>query len=158
MTAYIISGSGATVTLTVAPGTDYPVRIAKIEVGGYDFQTVSSGGYVGASVGYGSGVYTGGVLTGGTAITPLPMRSGSPAATATARSGGSVSGTFVDIHAEEQVQYAAGAASAALNSTYSPAFDLILESGSTFYLSAFSGTSVDCAAIYFEELRENWSY
>ena len=82
------------------------------------------------------------------------MRNGSPAATATVKSGATVSGTNVLIHSEFNESIGTGTA-VSMNSQYTFPFDLILASGSTLLLAPNAAVSV---IVYFEELRDTWSF
>ncbi len=160
MTAYAVSTTaiGAGFTLGLMPGT-LPVRIARLEVCG--IAATSSGQ---ADLAFTAAVYTGSTPTGGSSITPFAMRhlAGTPAASATAKSGATISGTNIVLHAESQdasiLSTAGGTAVSTLNSTYTTAFDLILLSGTTFWVvGTETSGSFTAVVIYFEELRDNWA-
>lgn len=146
MTAYVSAASA--VTLAVSPSSSFKVRIARIEAVG----AAAAGGS--NIVSYSAILYPSSTPTGGTTLTPIAMRNGSPAATATVKSGATVSGTNVLIHSEFNESIGTGTA-VSMNSQYTFPFDLILASGSTLLLAPNAAVSV---IVYFEELRDTWSF
>ena len=162
MTAYIASfntslatASGATTWLSVT-ANNFELKLVQAEISIANIYFSSTGGSViaGAKVYR----YDGGTASGGSALTPAPLRQGGPAATATARSGGvSFSGTQRVI-----TQQTSGIPAAI---TYAPPFDLTVSPGSSLVLSLAcpsnqpSVTFTGCyLALHFEELRLSWHY
>jgi len=100
--------------------------------------------------------YTGATLSGGTTITPAPLRDGAPAASASAKINPTITGTSSLLHAEFQN-------STALLSYKFP-FVVIIAPGNAILLSTTQTTTgsgaynILAANIYFEELRLAWSY
>lgn len=142
MTAYaaVCSAGGK---LTIVPSSTYQVRIAKVEATGLAVN--------GGSVGYSVYVHPSNTPTGGTTNTPLAMRSGAPATTATVKNAPTITGTNYLLHTETATSPVSGDL-VYLNANYQFPFDLILSAGSTF-VADFGGTGV----IYYEELRLAWS-
>lgn len=141
MTAYAACGAGG--KLTVVPSSTYQVRIAKVEATGFVANT--------GTIGYQLYVYPSNTPTGGTTNTPLAMRSGAPATTATVKNAPTISGTNYLVHTESVSSPVSGDG-VYLNANYQFPFDLILSAGSTF-VADFGGTGV----VYYEELRLAWS-
>lgn len=147
----------STQKLSVVPSSTYQIRVARVEVNG-----LITGGSQFMS--YQVLVYPSNAATSGSTITPLPMRAGSPAATAVAKSNPTISGTSYQLHSEilggSPVDALGNAVYAGMNSSYSSPFDLILSSGSTIVVQGVSiaaGTAPMSVVIYFEELRLAWS-
>lgn len=156
MTTYVAARNFAQTgvpSLGVLAGT-YPVRIAQIE-----FYGVYAAGGTSPATSVATSVYncTGASFSGGTTITPVPMRGGAPASTATAKySYSSMSGTksFLTI-------ITAGGAGSATTSTYTFPFDYIIPPGNAIDVSAQGTLSSQYAwavAVYYEELRLAWSF
>ena len=149
MTTYIAAnkfGTSGSPTLGVAAGT-YPVRIVRIEF--FGAQGIPPNSTPAYAYVYN---YTGASFSGGTTITPVPMRGGAPPSTATAKYGyTSLSGTksFLTI-------ISTGGGSGASTTSYTFPFDYILPPGSALSTDGqiTLNTSVAWAvAIYYEELR-----
>lgn len=106
-------------------------------------------------------MYPSATLSSGTTVTPVRMLAGSPAAAATVKSGGTVTGTGFQLHSEANVSQAPDdptgggvVAVAQLNSNYSPAFELIVANGSIFQVAASAGPAAGLnIVVYFEEIR-----
>lgn len=159
MTEYVAalgSSSSTSIALSVMPSSSYPIRIARIEVAGGGGAFNSS-----TSITYTVLVYPSSTVSGGTSITPYTMRQlpGVPACTATAKTGGTISGTAVQVHYEQNVASGTNVSVFCnLNSNYTFPFDLILSSGSTLQVSAtVSSATIGAIAVYFEELHETWA-
>lgn len=165
MTAYAaaFSASATSASISISPSSSFQVRIARIEVCATNVQST---GYLGLiSVGYGLGLYPTGTLSGGSTVTPVRMQSvpGSPVATATVKSGGSITGTYSNLHSESNYtlntandpSYPTTTIVAQLNSNYVPAFELIVANGSVFTAGASSsgGAAGLTVVVYFEEIR-----
>lgn len=136
MPSYAITGqlSGSNY-VTVKAGSTYAIRLLRIEVG-------TGAAYSGLVYKY----INGGALTGGTNFTPLAMREGGPASTASGRTGvTAISGTGI------LISFTPGA-----SATYQPPDAVILPAGSSSVLAATSGTN-GFVTIYFEELRLAYS-
>lgn len=160
MTAYVVEaswaapGSGSSGTaFTVVPGPTFPVRIARFEVWANGQLTAAPSHVTSAHV------------TGGTAVTPMALRGGAPASTASVTTGATVSGTqhIMSILSAGSTQFTIIGTSH--TNTYTPGtsnytwpFDYILIPGEAFTvsLSAFNFLSI-YATIYYEELRLQWS-
>lgn len=159
MTAYssgfywVQTGTAATsyVNMLVTAGT-YPCRIRQIEYFGgsnSQFQIIN---YVSPS------------YTGGTAITPLPMRGGAPASTATAKVNVRSIPTGTASPLNVQVVGAPGAAGTTVpgSTNYSFPFDYILPPGSAVFAQVLPGLVTNfwnyCINIYYEELRLSFSF
>lgn len=177
MTAYstsatvAFSGPGLSTTpqiwCTVAPGS-FETKIILIEYGMFSIGDDYTGGN--AIVGWTPRFYrySGGVASSGTSVTPLPLRQGSAAASATSRVGSSVSITGT----QALIAYPSGQGSGSGGSTnlnYQFPFDLTVTPGSVFALSTGTITldGVPSANnisgsirlnVYFEELRLSWPY
>lgn len=158
MTAYAASFttsvSPASGILTITPGATYQVRVARIEV------SAPGVTIAGAPTVIAMKVYPSSTPTGGTTLTPLPMRGGAPASTATVKSGASISGTNVVLHQEGATDSGGVGSSRDINTTYSSPFDLILSSGSALSLSfdsPYGSGWTWTLVVYFEELRLAWS-
>lgn len=147
MTAYTAyANTAGPLTLSIAPVT-YPVRLAKVD-----------GAFVQASgiteLFAGSKFLTS-TLTGGTAVTPVALRDGAPAPTATVKSAATASGTQRQLFSQ-----ITGGSTSGVATTYQFPFDCIIAPGNVFQLSiaAFSGSiNNGTLLIHFEELRLNWS-
>ncbi len=144
-------GSG----LGVLAGT-YPVRISKIEFWG----SRVVGGTTGTQIVYASVTHCAGAsFSGGTSITPLPMRGGAPPSTATVKYGySSVSGTksFLTIISTGSP----GPSGSPSTANYTFPFDYILAPGSAIDVNG--GGTLDntynwAINIFYEELRLAWS-
>jgi len=139
----------------------YELKVSQIEFTGWNYNHF----YVLAS----AYRYTGATLSGGTAITPAPLREGSAPATATARAGGSVTGTQIRLSS----QYTGGSGNPTPGTnppvntfglTMNYPFDLTIAAGSAVAIGIYNYTTGSGASgqgsvtIYFEELRLSWHY
>ena len=109
--------------------------------------------------------YSGMSVSGGTSITPVPIRGGAPTATATVKAGGTASGTssllttmnsgsssFVIIGTGHTIEYAPG------NSQWATPFDYIIPVGSGVSVAMQVPTNlISTTTFYWEELRLQWS-
>lgn len=102
--------------------------------------------------------YAGSTISGGTALTPPPLRQGAPAATATARMGAlTLAGT------QSYFTHISAALGGGSMSNYTPAYDITISPGSAFvmaggYANQGNGTITFAMNAYFEELRLAWHY
>ena len=161
MTAYSCSATllfGAITApqfLTVQPSA-FEIKIARVEIGINSSLPPAGSHYIGYVDLY---RYAGGSTSGGTVVTSPPMRQGGPAATATVRSGGSISGTssfYTRLMGEGPLA----------SQTYEFPYDHTVAPGSAFAVRATSnlasGTSPPWVQIfltvYYEELRLSWHY
>jgi hypothetical protein len=143
-------------SLTLTP-VSYDVKIAHV---GF---TSSDGGTGSGNILQCSTHLVGGT-SGGTAVTPLPMRQGALAATATSKYGTTwtsiVSTLGVVTGSGPSFSYTNGTTnfySTTVSGTFQPTFDLILSPGSTLWTSV-GGNGGVYLFIYFEELRFSWPY
>lgn len=158
MTTYVASGvyhfSGTeNASLCVKAGA-YELKIARIEVVTYGAVEMGFGGNLITSRSVGAS------LSGGSSLTPVPMRQGSPDASATARFGAvSVSGTTTFL----SQQWIANTSLVG----YEFPFDLTVYPGSAAVVTlAPNGTDSSgnpvvtsvLLTVYFEELRLSWHY
>lgn len=128
MTTYVAGGqrSATNGDVGVKAGT-YPIRIATIAAptsgaGGYFIYLVSSI-----------------TLSGGTSVTPVPLRAGAPASTATCQVGAAtVSGSSLSLDV-------------ATSAAWTPAFDLIVAPGAGIKVTVGASAYV---IFYFEEIRQ----
>lgn len=137
MTAYVATATnagGAFSQMGVKCGTTYQMRIAKIEIA-----SSTAGTWVISK-------YTGISFSGGTAITPLAMREGAPATTATSKQGATVSGT--------QALLTSQSIAATSSASYQFPFDMIISPGNGLWINGVNFVSV---SVYFEDLRLAWS-
>jgi hypothetical protein len=156
MTAYAASftvntGTVGTATLGITPGS-FDVRLAQVSVAGEVLTTASGGNY---GINYAASFYPSSVLSGGSTVTPVPLRSGAAAATTIAKSGATISGSSMVLR-EAYQKGGGGNAAAALNDAYTPPFDVILKAGATLWVtSSFSGSGGGDTTVtfYFEELH-----
>lgn len=164
MTTYAasISPTALSTSLSISPSSTFQVRIARVEFNGNNNGLLGSGTII--FITYSLGAYTSSTLSGGTIVTPLAMRSGAPAALATVKSGATATGTFSTLHLETNSAVNSDPSTAAyelvqLNSTYTPAFDLILSAGSVFTVGAATNIAANTLniVVYFEELRLAWT-
>lgn len=103
----------------------------------------------------------GATMSGGSAMIPTPLRSGAPAASATAAQNGSVtfSGTVVTL----QTLGTGGSGYGSDTQIYQPPLDVTLRPGEAFYTNGWVGnatatpTYAILPTIYFEELRLDWA-
>lgn len=157
--AATISPSATSATLNLSPSSTFQARIARIEFSAINSQFLPNGNA--AIVSYGVWVYPSATLSSGTTVTPVRMLGTGPTASATVKSGGTVTGTGFLLHTEtNSVTGGVDAAnnallvSAQLNSNYTPAFELIVANGSIFQVFASSNyAAVLNAVVYFEEIR-----
>lgn len=140
MTAYSIPTGNPTTVGVIA--VTYQLRITKIEVVANSSPWLNIFRYTSAG------------LSGGSSVTPVPMRQGAPAATATAKSGASATGTGTLILTR-------GAGSI----DYQWPFDLLISPGSGLFLvgAVSSGSttvsgSLGSVTLYFEEPRLTRSF
>lgn len=158
MTAYTATFTNwpavsAGISLGVIAGT-YPCRIARIEI------TCGFGAF------YEVLNYSGAAFSGGTTVTPLPLRGGAPATTATAKSSMTMTGTATLITAPHVgTTQVSGTTTTGVPETlaYDFPFDYIIPTGSGIYVTNLpfnSSTSptINSLAIYYEELRLSWSF
>lgn len=129
MTAYVVYAGSTSSSLLVV---SYQIRLARVEA-------------VGLSTGSPTLTvtrYTGGSVSGGSLVTPAPMRSGAPASACVARSAPSTpSGTAVIIFST-------------IGTVWEPTFDVLMSPGTIIYVSANS-----VVTLYYEEQRQlSWSY
>ena len=111
-------------TVAITPVT-YQIRIAKIEA-------YIGGSYSSVFPEFKVSKYLGGSVSGGTTVTPRPLRDGAPSSSATVKSGVTPSGTLSQIVDQTNV-------SGSLS--YQFTFDCILSPGvSVFYASMAGGT------------------
>jgi hypothetical protein len=174
MTAYVVSASVSNtgtsfVSLFVSPAS-FEIRVAQVQ---YAYQANAYNEVLMTAT---AGYYSSG-MSGGSTATIGPMRVGSLAATATAKSGATGSGTFFTMGEYLTGQYVnnsigpdntiiQGVIVEGGSYTFSPPFDLILSPGTAFAttLRADAATGGDDAGgtlvivIYFEELRLSWPY
>lgn len=154
MTAYAACGtfgpSTGGVAIGVLAGT-YPCRIARVELWANFERSQTVTNYSGAS------------FSGGTTVTPLAMRGGAPATTATVKISASMSGTATTITAVSAGSFGnTGTTTYGIPgaSNYSFPFDYIVPPGSAIYM----GNNVvdtqwsSILTIYYEELRLSWSF
>jgi hypothetical protein len=139
------SGSATGLALAVTAGS-YEMRVPQVTI---SVGTTGTGVVCAGVVNY----YTG-TASGGSTVAVTPLREGSVAATATAKSGGTALGTQ-NILAEQ-------GGTGGLNFTYQPPFDTIISPGSTLLVTLTISTaevqqSLSIVA-YFEELRLSWHY
>lgn len=175
MTAYLSSGTvnfsaaagvnTATIRYTLSPGS-FEIRILSIE---YGLQSVGTSGtnYLAVSRPL-LNRYSAGSASGGSAITPVALRQGSAAASASSRfgTGVSVSGTsvyIVNLPPISVSNYFSVSDPAAV--TYQFPVDLTVAPGSVFSIEGLVGAGGDGTIsgfvrmnIYFEELRLTWPY
>lgn len=149
MTAYAASVQFSLTSVSswvsVSPGSTYQIRVARVEVSG------SGSGNISFNV----AVYSS-ALAGGTTLTPLTMRAGAPATSATVKTNATLAGAAIVLHSEG-IATVSGADPVSMNSSYSPPFDLIMASGSTIVVNAYAASGSLTCIIYYEELRLQWS-
>ena len=162
MTAYLIAyegfssaGTPPPVIFDILPVT-YPVRIAKIDV----FAFGSTGIFIYS--------YSGAGLSGGTTVTPFPLRGGvaSPACTAIVKTGATISGTqtLVDVmwagtNGISQGPYGAVTTYQQGSNTFQAGYDLIIPIGSALRVQFSTSTNIAVSeSIYFEEVRPFLSF
>jgi hypothetical protein len=157
MTAYVANtGVSSSGSLTVTPVSS-EIRIAQVSFNSADGGT-GSGNTIQCST------YLVGGTSGGTAVTPLPMRQGAPAATATSKSGAtwtSITNVLsVVTGSGPTLTYTDGTTgyyTTTVSGAWQPPFDLIISPGTTLYAQA-NGNSGVFLFIHFEELRLSWPY
>lgn len=143
MTQYsLLGGTGTSVALAAVT---YTIRIVRIDLANNQ-ATVQTVWF---------DKYTGGTLSG-TAFPIVAMRAGSPAATASAKSGSSISGTrqeltSVDVGGASWDSYT-GAHTSGGSASLQPPLDLTFAPGTAFKVNGLTDR-VTVATIYFEELR-----
>lgn len=163
MTAYTALGSfangGTNQFFGIKPVT-YPVRIARIDMAAngavqfvfYHYKTSN--------------------LTGGTTVTPLPLRGGAPASTVTCKtlmttSNFTGTGTIIVtqiVGSYHQTTDSLGAITTTPDpgsSNYSFPFDYIVAVGDSFVCQVVTNATTPTsggASVYFEELRLSWSF
>lgn len=155
MTTYVVTrnfaGSGVPSIGVLA--VTYPIRVSRVEF---------YGGLAGSSPSPPTTVVTfvnnisGAGFSGGTSITPLPMRGGAPPSTATSKYGYTSSGTKVFL-----APISAGGGAGPTSSNYSFPFDYIVPPGSAVDVSqagSLTSSYTWMVAIYYEELRLAWSF
>lgn len=152
MATYVITGAWDK-SLALKAVT-YEIRVVRVEVENDDYEfNAASGAYDYYPLTTDIFRYTSGTPSGGTAVTPSPLRQGAPAATATSWSGATApAGTATTVG-----RNFAGSPSIG---TWDPPGDLTLSLGAVLFLPT-PGTITQGAAsyqIYFEELRLSWHY
>lgn len=161
MTAYVAAFPATNATgvsgVGIAPSSTYAIRIVRVE----QFSTQACAGQMNFN--------TGGSLSGGSVITPVVMRGGSPNPVATVRtgsvtqSGGTTTTLNYNWSGSFSVDYTVSppvTTQTSGSATYTFPFDFILTSGSSFTvkLTGTLGAGFLCQfAVYFEELRLAWS-
>lgn len=167
MTAYTAYGSASSAgapVFALKPVT-YPIRIARIDM--------AANGWV-TFVFYHKPAAT---ISGGTTVTPLPLRGGAPASTITCRSGlaattistGTTTITSMVVGSESTMDNGAGGVNWIAqpgSQQYSLPFDYIVAIGDVFIVyiataaanGSFTPATSGSAAVYFEELRLSWSF
>jgi hypothetical protein len=157
MTAYVAStvfnielGQGYGPALTVRAGS-YEMKIARIDIGAQDAS--GDGDVIQPQISR----YINSNPTGGSALTPQPLRQGAPSATATCRAGQlTVPGTGVILASLPDIPSGSQA--------YEPPFDCTVSPGSLIHVyigwHLIGGGSIITAVVnvYFEELRLSWHY
>lgn len=172
MTVYSISatysqdagtgGSSATVSIILLPGS-LDVRVMQYDYTVDSWSTnVSVANPASWTFGNKARRNIGGTASGGTLITPTPMRQGAAAASATCRYGIATTsgGTSAFINALPDVPYPGGG----FNSYVWPQ-DLVISPGSMLVVSfpatwtgSATTTLLTSATLYFEELKLSWPY
>lgn len=151
------SGTGLDIGLTISP-VSYEIRIIRFEYGLVGLNFGVSGGT--ATLTPVTGIrYTTGTASGGTAITPSPLRQGSATASATSRYGTvSSTGTQVRVAQMTPIPWTDVPSGAG----YDFPLDVTVSPGSVmmFALSSYhsTGTMQIGLTAYFEELRLAWHY
>lgn len=152
-----IAPNATSAIVNISPSSTYQVRIAKVEFCATNASLVVPNTVV--SVSFGVWVCPSATLSGGTTVTPVRMGGGGPVAAATVKSGGTVTGTSFQLHGEGNVSSNTDQVNnvtivAQLNSSYTPAFELIVANGSIFQAggTASPATSLN-VIVYFEEIR-----
>lgn len=147
MTAYAMMGtSGGNIAIKAV---NYEVRILHAEFQNLVQNSTSGWLIIWSDI----NVCTGATLSGGTAVTPAPMRGGSTAASAQCKSG-SVSVSWATMSAVSHTM-----STAPTFSTWDPPADIILAVGSALYIAGASGNITNdnlTINVYFEELRLSW--
>lgn len=152
MTAYNASATATGASLAAfgvaVKAATYPMRISKIEAY-YQIATVGAQPAL-----YTISNYAGATLSGGSVVTPFPLRGGVTAAAGSARggSGTSVSGTSTFL-----TEFSAPVFTV---SSYQFPFNYILNPGSAIFVTTggSGGTPITwMLAVFYEELRRNWS-
>lgn len=155
MTSYTVTGGAGAGSFVfgVMPGPTKQLKLIRVEA------TINGTGSSSATSSYSVLVYPSSTISGGTLIAPFASRVGAGSSTATAKSGGTISGTSVLLHAQRQVQTLGSnvvqpQTSTNLNDSFTPTNDLILESGSTIWVTATGTTNgILLMAIVYEELN-----
>lgn len=153
-----ISPTATSAFLNILPSSTYQVRIARIEFCATNTATIAGNSTI--SLSYGLAVYPSATLSGGSTVTPVRMLAGSPAAAATLKSGGTITGTGFTLHTETNIGTNSDSTnsittSAQLVSNYTPATELIVANGSivSVVASATVAATSLTLVVYFEEIR-----
>lgn len=151
------SGVGLTIGMTISPVL-YEIRLVRFEYGLVSLNFSSSGGLATISP-IRALRYNTGTASGGTAVTPSPMRQGSAAASATSRFGTvTSSGTGIDVAQMPVLPWSDSPQS----QNYDFPLDITVSPGGVVYFRMESyhstGTMQIAMTAYFEELRMAWHY
>jgi hypothetical protein len=166
--ASTIANSGnVDLNFAIVPGL-YEIKVSSIEYSMLNTVQTTASQYAPSAWGYPE-VYrnNGGSASGGTAITPSPLRHSAAAASATSRvgTGTTVSGTPVFLTATPNF----GNITFPLSANYAFPYDVTVAPGSSFLFSIVTrvndggsgGATITATvriAMYFEELRLSWPY
>lgn len=125
----------------------YPIKIARIDI----YNDIE-----GEALGVDLELHTGSTLSGGSSLTIIPMRDGSPSATASARVGSlsysGVTQTLTNLVISATSTGQLGFSTSVGQSSIQPVLDLVIEPNTVFSIAGFvNGQSG--ATVYFEELR-----
>jgi hypothetical protein len=130
VSGYIVA-VGANATLSIAPVT-YAIRIGAIQA--YYFSTTAAGNLS-------TYKYSPSTLSGGSAVTPIPLRDGAAAALATVKSGATPSGT------QRQLSGLVVPPNGQASTKF--VYDLIIQPGSVFHVTSTTASG----DIQFEEFH-----
>lgn len=132
MSSYLAQAPSGVSTIGVRAGGTSQLKLIRFEIFANAAQAVTFSKYSGATI------------SGGSALTPFALRAGASASSATARSGGSISGTQNILSTQNVAASGSG--------SYAPQSDFIISPGDAFWMS-WTTTGIFSVGIYFEELH-----
>jgi hypothetical protein len=151
MTAYVVGQTFTNGQGIVLTANQFEVRVGRIELFATSETFYTITGYSGAG-------------SGGSVLTPLPLRGGAPACTAFTRTGFQAAGTesfFTEISVGTHERNPDNSISGVpASSSYDFPFDYILRPGSSVAIEILLSESGEkqVITVYFEELRLSWHY